>query len=242
MDAVNASSSSENGADGARYRQLLKVTDKALSTVQGSAGGTYFRSFLTGIELNATRPADDTIDVGKVLKKRRLGAQEKQQADGVAAALVGEVCEQVSAEFAQNVRAAGVRGRLNALDAMFQEQPVLPGGGGERAPPPLEGNPEQLVRAKRMRMKLQDKHNLERLLEEAEAVHVQLEADLAHEKELVERCESDLNQRAAIVEKTYNIVMAGAAAGPGSAAASSSSSSSAVAAAAAAAAAAAGAN
>jgi hypothetical protein len=73
-------------------------------------------------------------------------------------------------------------------------------------------------------------------------VHVQLEADLAHEKELVERCESDLNQRAAIVEKTYNIVMAGAAAGPGSAAASSSSSSSAVAAAAAAAAAAAGAN
>ena len=201
-------SSSQNGPDGARYRQLLKVSDKALSTVQASAGGTYFRSFLTGIELNATRPADDTIDVGKVLKKRRLGAQEKQQVDSVAAALVGEVCEQVSAEFAQNVQAASVRTKLNALDTLFQEQPVLPGGGGERAPPPLEGNPEQLVRAKRMRIKLQDKHNLERLLEEAEAVHAQLEADLSHEKQLVERCESDLTQRAAIVEKTYNIVMA----------------------------------
>ena len=90
------------------------------------------------------------------------------------------------------------------MDSLFLDQPVLPGGDGERAPPRLTENPEQLVRSKRMHIKLQDKQNLERLLEEAEAVNKQLEADLAHEKSLADRCEADLNERAAIVENTIN--------------------------------------
>ena len=209
-----SSSRSENSpsaSDGPRYRQLLKVTDKALSTVEGSAGGTYFRSFLTGIELNATRPADDTIDIESIKRrgqKRRLSAVDKEQLDNVANALVGEVCEQVKDEFTKGVAASGVRKKLNTLDDLFNEQPILPGGNGERAPPPLSDNPEQILRAKRMRIKLQDKRNLERLLEEAQEVNKQLEADLDREKAIAKQCEEDLSERAAIVDKTYNIVMA----------------------------------
>ena len=237
-----SAATSENGGaghEGPRARQLTVVTKKALDNIHKAAGGTYFRSFLAGIELNASRERAAAVTAAKVAargrdasvpgtagdategyastataaaarrprrRKRRMQPDEKDQVDQVAASLLVEVCEQVDTEFERHVQRAGFRTKLNELDRLLAEQPLLPGSGGERAPPVLTEDPASLVRAKRMKLKAVDKANLERLLAEAQEVNAQLTEELKAEQELAQRCEKDLDEKASVISAAYNSI------------------------------------
>ena len=193
---------------GIRSNQLDKVTDKALSTIQQAAGGTFFRRHLSTVNLDAGLPSSSapstTAATATIGKKRALTADEKHQVDDVATSLLTEVSQRVKEDFSRYLNSTELRSKLNGLDQLFVEQPKLPGGDGERVPAVLPEDPTDLLRAKRMRLKLADKDGLEQLLVDAQNVHKQLDSDLTRDRSLLHRCETELERRASMIDSAYS--------------------------------------
>jgi hypothetical protein len=214
---------------GIRAQQLDKVTDKALSTIRHAAGGTFFRRHLSSLHLDAGLPSSDktitstssssssstnttqasnashtTTNTTTIGKKRRHTTDEKHQIDAMSTSLLVEVTQRVKDDFTRYIGSSELRTKLNVLDELFVQQPKLPGGDGERVPAVLPENPTDLLRAKRMRLKIADREGLEQLLHDAHNVNAKLEADLARDRSLLGRCEKELERRAYMLETAYS--------------------------------------
>ena len=92
--------------------------------------------------------------------------------------------------------------KLNRLDKLVNEQPVLPGT-NERCPPTLKDAPENILRAKRMKSKQTDLERLKLLLKKEEQRHQKLKDDVAKEKEIAENCVSMLKVHSDKVQQTH---------------------------------------
>ena len=205
-----------------RSQQLDKVTDKALSTIGEATGGTYFRRHLSSINLDAGLPSSSSTTLPSTStsssstsssssssstltgQKRRFTTDEKHQIDDFAASLLTEVTQRVKEDFSRYLDSTEVRSKLNVLDRLFVEQPKLPGGDGERIPAVLPEDPTNLLRAKRMRLKLSDKEGLEQLLVDAQQVQAHLESDLSRDRSLLSRCENELERRASMIDSAHS--------------------------------------
>ena len=137
-------------------------------------------------------------------RKRRLTTDEKHQIDDMASSLLAEVTQRVGEDFSRYIDGSDVRSKLNTLDQLFTEQPKLPGGDGERVPPVLAQHPADMMRTKRMKLKLSDKESLEQLLRDAQSVNTKLQDDLTRDRSLLERCENELERRASLVDTAFS--------------------------------------
>jgi hypothetical protein len=122
----------------------------------------------------------------------------------MASSLLAEVTQRVGDDFSRYIDGSEIRSKLNKLDQLFVEQPKLPGGDGERVPPVLAQHPADLMRAKRMKLKLSDKESLEQLLRDAQSVNAKLQGDLTRDRSLLERCENELERRASLVDTAFS--------------------------------------
>ena len=124
--------------------------------------------------------------------------------DNVAKSLLAQVTESVKDDFSKYIDSIELRSKLNVLDQLFQEQPKLPGGDGVRIPAVLSEDPTELLRSKRMVLKLSDKESLEQLLLDAQNIQAKLEADLLRDRGLLSRCEEELERRAKMIDSAYS--------------------------------------
>ena len=194
-----------------RSTQLNKVTEKTLSVIKDASSGTFFRRHIATLNLDAGVPTSfissktsSSSTSPSTTSKRKRSTDEKQQIDDMSNSLLAEVTQRVNEDFTRFIDSSDIRSKLNILDELFVQQPQLPGGDGERVPAVLPENPTDLLRAKRMRLKVVDKEGLEQLLLDAQNVNTKLETDLARDRALLLRCENELERRAAMVDTAYS--------------------------------------
>ena len=189
---------------------MNKVVDRALSTIEKSCGGNFFRRSLDGVELDVTAGKEAVAkrkNRARESRSRHLTAAEKIYTDELASNLLRQVCETAKRSFHEMVNRHDLRGKLRTLDRLFEEQPELPGGKG-RVPATMETTPEDLLRAKRMRIKTDDKKNLEMLLNDVKNVNAKLQTELDQELALVQQCMKQLDERASIIDDAHGACVA----------------------------------
>ena len=235
---IGAASSGDGGApvqgltyvngEGPRMRRVRNVLSKSLTRSLGEIRATWFRKIFREIPAHAR--FHEEIDA----KKRKRKKPEDLTLDDVPSfrATVTEdkikqmfqnISDETHKSFEEVIKKRKLVEKLNALDKLVNEQPVMPGT-NQRVPPSLKDAPEHLIRAGRMKAKIVDRDRLKEILVKEEQKRETLEADLMKSRELAKKCAEVLKEHVAKVDEAHVAALSGStSAGAGLTASSSKS-------------------
>ena len=194
--------------EGPRMRRVREVLNRALNNSKESVKTKWFTNVLRTVE--APERLHHQIDERRKKRKRDHGgltlsdipAFKAMVQDDSIDNILRDVTENVRTSFEQIVKKRKLVEKLNRLDKLVNEQPVLPGT-NERCPPTLKDEPENILRAERMKSKQTDLNRLQLLLKKEQERHEILKKDVAKEKEIAEKCVRTLKTYSDKVKQTH---------------------------------------
>ena len=194
--------------EGPRMRRFREVLNRALNVSKESVKQKWFTNVLRTVKA----PERLHCQIDERRKKRKRDSNSLTLSDIPAfKAMVQEdsidnilrdVTSNIRTSFDQIVKKRKLVTKLNRLDKLVNEQPVLPGT-NERCPPTLKDAPENILRAKRIKSKQTDLERLKLLLKKEEQRHQKLEEDVAKEKDIAENCVNMLKMYSDKVQQTH---------------------------------------
>lgn len=212
--------------EGPRMRRIRSVLSKSLKRSMDDIRATWFRKIYREIPAHAR--FHEEIDA----KKRKRKKPEDLTLDDVPSfrATVEEdkikqmfqkVSDETLKSFEEVIKKRKLVEKLNALDKLVNEQPVMPGT-NQRVPPSLKDAPEHLIRTSRMKAKIVDRDRLKDILVKEQQKRETLEADLIKSRELAKKCAEVLQEHVGKVEEAHVAALSGSTSAGASVAASSS--------------------